>query len=90
MYLTVQNRISFLPVSCNYYLVNGIWEHTETQTLIINLLVSCEVDETWAEVVKASAFPYALAVVTLEEYIRSDWQHLSHWTRCLSYLELKS
>lgn len=48
MYLTVQNRITFPPVSRNYYLVvqNGIWEHTETQTLIINLLVSCEVDGT--------------------------------------------
>lgn len=74
------NRLVFPPVAQNYYLVvqNGIWEHAETQTLIINLLVTCEVDRMWAEIVKASCFPYVLTVVTLEEYIGSDWQCLFH------------
>lgn len=80
--LNIKLHYFLLLVTVIQWFIDTKW-NLETQTLIINALVSCEVHRTWAEAVKASAFPYALRVVALEGYTTSDWQCLCHWISAL-------
>lgn len=89
MYSNVKYKITLLSASCTViqWFIDTKW-NLETQTLIINALVSCEVHRTWAEAVKASAFPYTLRVVALEGYTTSDWQCLCHWISALLRIKI--